>query len=391
MSGTAVVAHGGGPTPVLNASLAGLIAEAAKHPIGRLLGAHFGVQGLVEGRYHDLFAIGPGLLDAIRQAPGSAIGTSRRPLTPEDDRRILDDFRRRDVRWFFYTGGNGSMETALRFDRLARESGYELQVVGIPKTIDNDLAGTDHSPGYGSSARFYAHAVRDIGEDNRSLPWPVCFVETLGRNVGWVVASTAHACHNDEYAPHLIYFPECGVSIDKICADVEAVVARLGRCVVAVCEGQADQDGRWFNTELTTAPGARGGVPVNTGHVLARLVWDRTGLRARSEKPGLLGRCSAPFVSEVDRDEAWRCGQAAVRAAMRGESGQMISLRRAPGHRYEAEPGLTPLAEVAGVARPFPLDWINDSRNHVRPEYLEWSRPLVGEISRHPALSAPTT
>ena len=387
MAGTAVVAHGGGPTPVLNASLAGLIGEAQKsRDVRSLLGAQFGLNGLLEDRFFDLFALSSEVLDAVRLAPGSVLGSSRRPLTPDQDERVFDVFRRRDVRYFFYTGGNGSMETALRFHRISRASGYELNVIGIPKTIDNDLAGTDHTPGYASCARFFAHAVRDIGADNRALPSPICLVEVLGRNVGWVVAGTAHARHREDDPPNLIYFPEVGLSADKLCADVEAVYRKLGRCVIAVCEGQKDEQGGWFDADLVTAPGVRDQLPANMAQVLARLIWGRTGVRARAEKPGLLGRSCQALASEVDREESFRCGVAAMKAALGGESGQMVSIRRVPGERYHSEMALVPLESVARIERRFPEEWMNDARNDVRAGYVEWSRPIVGEVPPHPVL-----
>ncbi len=389
MPASAVVAHGGGPTPVLNASLAGVIAEARKHTgIDTLYGAEFGLAGLLEDRFFDLFPEPPQNIEAIARAPGSALGSSRRALSPEDDERIFDVLRRRDVRYFFYTGGNGSMDTALRFHRMAQSTGYELCVIGIPKTIDNDILGTDHSPGYGSCARFFAHAVRDIGSDNRALPTPVCVVEVLGRNVGWVVAGTAHARrYQDEDPPHLIYVPEFGLSVEQLCSDVQQVYGRLGRCVVAVCEGQTDDKGGWFGTELGTLPGARDALPANMGHVLSRLIWSRTGLRARAERPGLLGRSCQALVSEVDREESRRCGSTAVKAALAGESGKMVALQRVPGPRYECEMVLVPLESVARTERRFPAEWVNDSHNDVLPEFLDWSRPIIGEIGTHPRLS----
>ena len=387
MAGTAVVAHGGGPTPVLNASLSGLIGEAQRsRDVRALYGAQFGLNGLLEDRFFDLFALSSEVLEAVRLAPGSVLGSSRRPLTPDQDERIFGVFRRRNVRYFFYTGGNGSMETALRFHRIARASGYELNVIGIPKTIDNDLAGTDHTPGYASCARFFAHAVRDIGADNRALPSPICLVEVLGRNVGWVVAGTAHARHREDDPPNLIYFPEVGLSADQLCADVEAVYRKLGRCVVAVCEGQQDEQGGWFGADLVTAPGVRDQLPANMAQVLARLIWGRTGVRARAEKPGLLGRSCQALASEVDREESFRCGVAAMKAALAGESGQMVSIRRLPGERYQSEMALVPLESVARIERRFPEEWMNDARNDVRAGYVEWSRPIVGEVPPHPVL-----
>ncbi len=378
MKPVAIVAHGGGPTAVINASLAGVVAEARAH--GALVyGAAHGLTGLLDDRLFDLSGVD---LEAIRVAPSSVIGSSRRALTPEDDARIFETFKRRNVRWFFYTGGNGSMDTALRFHRQSAD----LQVIGIPKTIDNDLTGTDHTPGHASCGRFFAHAVRDIGADNRALHTPIVLVETLGRNVGWVVAATAHARHRDDDAPHLIYFPEFGISADQLCADTERVYRRLGRCVIAVCEGQPDENGGWFGADLNTLPGARDALPANLAHILSRLIWSRTGLRARAEKPGLLGRSCQALASEVDREEAWRCGQAAVRAAVAGESGKMVSIQRVPGPDYQSEMGLVDLEGIGRVERKFPAEWINDQHNHVRPEYLEWSRPIVGEIGKLPVL-----
>src|ERR1019366_2450226 len=192
MRTNAVVAHGGGPTAVINASMAGLIEEQRRRGHG-LYGARYGLAGLLRGELVDLLALDADLVRQIGEAPGSALGSSRLPLADEDYVRLLDAFRRAEVHTFFYTGGNGSMDTALRIARHARGAHYDLQVIGIPKTIDNDLYVNDHTPGYASTARFLACAARDVGEDNRSLPSPVCVLETLGRNAGWIVAATSLA------------------------------------------------------------------------------------------------------------------------------------------------------------------------------------------------------
>jgi 6-phosphofructokinase 1 len=388
MRGAAVIAHGGGPTPVLNASLAGVIAESRNHPgITALYGARFGASGLAGDDFIDLSARDDRIIEQLRIAPGSAIGSSRRNIESSDFERILDVLRRRDARFLFYTGGNGSMDTAMRLDQCAAQAGYELRVIGIPKTIDNDLMVTDHTPGYGSCARFFAHAVRDISADNRALPPPIEVIEVLGRNVGWVVAATALARHRGDDAPHLIYFPECGVSSDQLCADVEGVYRRLGRCTIAVCEGQTDDAGGWFGAELITKPGARDPLPANMGHVIAKLIWSRTGLRARAEKPGLLGRSCAALASETDRTESWNCGVAAVRCAVEGRSGVMVAIRREAGPKYKSETFLTPLEIVARKERPFPREWINAERNDVREEFLAWADPLIGPVQPHVCLS----
>jgi 6-phosphofructokinase 1 len=384
LRGAAVIAHGGGPTPVLNASLAGAIAESRNHAaITALYGARFGAIGLLDDDFAGLSACDQAMIDALRIAPGSAIGSSRRNIEPSDYEHILEILKRRDVRFLFYTGGNGSMDTAMRIDRFANEAGYELRVVGIPKTIDNDLMETDHTPGYGSCGRFFAHAVRDIGADNRALPPPIEVVEVLGRNVGWVVAATALARHREDDPPHLIYFPEHGVSADQLCADVERVYRRLGRCTIAVCEGQTDDTGGWFGAELITKPGARDPLPANMGHVIAKLLWSRTGLRARAEKPGLLGRSCAPLASETDRTESWNCGAAAVRSAVEGCSGVMVAIRRVPGPAYKSDTFLAPLELVARKERPFPREWINAERNYVTEEFVKWAEPLIGPVQPH--------
>lgn len=375
----AVVAHGGGPTAVINASLAGLIEECRARGYG-LHGARYGLAGLLSGDLVDLLALDADLVRRIGEAPGSALGSSRLPLTEEDYARLLDVLRRADVHTFFYTGGNGSMNTALGIAQHARDAEYDLQVIGIPKTIDNDLCVTDHTPGYASTARFFAGAARDVGEDNRSLPSPVCVLETLGRNAGWIVAATSLARHRDDDAPHLIYFPERCLSLDRIAADVERVYRRLGRVVLAVCEGQLDDAGRPFGADVDRAGSPEQRLASNLGHTLARLLSEKLGIRARAEKPGLLGRCCGEFAVPLDRQEAFACGRAAAVAAGEGHTGAMVALRR------DSTTFLTPLETVARVERLLPPDWIHPEGNDVMPAFREYAAPLVGEVPGWPRL-----
>ena len=371
-----LIAHGGGPTAVINASLAGLVEEYRRLGSGgALYGARYGLAGLLRGDFFDLLAADPDLVRRIGEAPGSALGSSRLKLAEEDYARILDVFQRADIRRFFYTGGNGSMETALRIARYARAAGYNLQVIGIPKTIDNDLCVTDHTPGYASTARFFACAARDVGEDNRSLPSPVCVLETLGRNAGWIVAATSFARHSEDDAPHLIYFPERCLSLDRIAADVERVYRRLGRCVIAVCEGQLDARGVPFGADVDRAESDAHRLASNLGHTLARLLAEKLGIRARAEKPGLLGRCCGPFASPLDRQEAYECGRAAAVAAAEGHTDVMVALRRGPATF------LTPLETVARVERLLPAEWIHPDANDVVPAFTEYAAPLIGDIA----------
>jgi 6-phosphofructokinase len=382
----AAVAHGGGPTAVLNASLAGLVDECRGGGFAALEGARFGAQGLLAGNFVDLLSQPATLIEAIAQTPGSAIGSSRLKLETADYERIVQDFRRRDVHWFFYTGGNGSMGTALELEHVARESGYELGVTGIPKTIDNDLLVTDHTPGFASTARFFAFAARDVGEDNRSLPSPICVLETLGRNAGWIVAATSFARRHEDDAPHLIYFPERPVSLDRIAADAERVYRRLGRVVIAVCEGQIDETGQPFSAVVDRPGVAQHRLASNLGHTLAQLLAAKTGVRARAEKPGLLGRSCGPFASPLDRAEACECGRAAARAAMEGRSGSMVAIRRESDEPWRSSTFLTPLETVARKERTLPLDWIAPDGNDVRPAFQEYARPLIGDVPAYPRL-----
>ncbi len=332
-------------------------------------------------RFFDLFAQSDETLHAIAAMPSSALGTSR---TTADDARIEQILRvclARDIRCLFFTGGNGSMAAALR---IAGAAGDSLQVIGIPKTIDNDLLETDHTPGYATTARFFACAVRDIGADNRALPGQVEFVEVLGRNAGWIVAATCFARHDPDDAPHLIYFPELGLQLEQLLDDIDRVYRRLGRCVVAVCEGQLDEAGDAFGADQRAGSGGK--LAMNLAHRLATLTGEKLRLRARSEKPGLLGRSWWSEEPRLDRAEARLCGAAAARAAAEGQRNVMVTLVRAPEGEYRASTGLVPLDKVASRERLFPGEWRNDAGNDVMPAFLDYATPLIGEIPHYAQL-----
>jgi 6-phosphofructokinase 1 len=383
----ALVAHGGGPTSVINASLAGLIEGLrSKSPFKTLYGSRFGLRGLLDENLIDLLAQDTRTVHAVAQTPGSVLGSSRLKLEPPDYHRILEIFDRNKIRCFFYTGGNGSMETALQIGRCARDSGYDLQEIGIPKTIDNDLCITDHTPGYASTAHFFALAARDVGEDNRSLPSPICVLEVLGRNGGWVVAATALARNHEDDAPHLIYFPEKPVRLDQITADTERVYRKLGRVVIAVCEGQLDEAGKPFGADVDRAESSVHRLASNLGHSLARAISDKLNLRARAEKPGLFGRCCGPLASEVDRREAWQCGTAAASAALEGASGVMIAIRRESNAPYRSSTFLAKLEDVARSERLLPANWIAPTSNDVTREFIDYVSPLMPMIEGYPRI-----
>jgi 6-phosphofructokinase 1 len=384
--GNAVVAHSGGPTPVINASLFGVLHEARRYPeIPALYGARFGIEGILNGDFLDLYRQPAGLMEQVARAPSSALGSSRRETCSADLSRLLDVFRRHNIRFLFYNGGNGSMGTAHEIVSLARDARYEMQVVGIPKTIDNDLLATDHSPGYASVARFFATAIRDIDADNRALRNQVEILEVLGRNAGWLAAATSLARSQPDDAPHLIYVPEHRLSLNQLLTDVERVYSRLNRCVVAVCEGQLDDTGQPFGADVRA--GSRGTLAMNLGHRLAILISEHLKLRARSEKPGLLGRATSLTISDSDWNEAYLCGGAAVTAAMLGKGGNMITLVRSATEPYSVETGLAGLSDVAFLERTLPEEWIAPSGNDILAGFRDYALPFVGTIPSHPRLA----
>ena len=374
-----LIVHSGGPTPVINASLAGLIEEARLHPeVTGMYGAAFGIEGILKEDLIDLYAQDAATIRAIGGMPSSALGSSRKDLSDEEVERVVRVCGTRGIDCLFVTGGNGSLGMA---DRIAREARGAMQVLGIPKTIDNDLMETDHTPGYATAARFFACAVRDIGADNRALPGQVEFVEVLGRNAGWIVAATSLARHEPDDAPHLIYFPELRLPLEKLMDDIAGVYRRHARCVVAICEGQLDEAGEPFGADAR--PGSRGKLAMNLAHRLAMLTTARLKLKARSEKPGLLGRSWWSEEPKLDRAEARLCGVAAMRAALQGLTRVTVTLIREAGPEYRVSTGFAPLDKVASTERLFPAEWRNAAGNDVTASFREYAGPLVGPIPHY--------
>lgn len=384
LSGAAVIIHGGGPTSVLNASLCGMITEARRQlRISAFYGAKHGVKGVLEEDFWDLLAQPDHIVNGLRSSPGSAIGSSRMHVTDAHVEQVLDVFAKRNIRFAFVAGGNGTQETGLRLLRAAEAKGYELRVVGIPKTVDNDLGSTLFSPGYPTAARFFAQAFRDIGEDNRSLPTPINVIEVIGRNVGWVVGASALARFRENDPPHLIYLPERRVSEDQLCGDVERVYRKLGRCVVAMCEGQRNEKGEPFGAAFHATAGARDQLAANLAHEVASLLTERLGVRARSEKPGLLGRSCSLDVVPLDRQASWRCGQLAVSGAVKGMSGRMVTIEALAETSGEITIGSAPFESVSRTEHALSETDINAEGNDVTEAFLSYVRPLVGTIEPH--------
>jgi 6-phosphofructokinase len=393
--GNALIGQSGGPTAVINQSLVGLIEACVQaEPIQEVYGALNGIQGVLEERFVNLGLESPADLERVAQTPGAALRSVRKKPSREDSVRALEVFRTYDVRYFFYIGGNDSAESAHLLNEVAIEEGYDVRLFHVPKTIDNDLRETDHCPGYGSAARFVTQALMGDDEDNRGLGGVKIDV-IMGRNAGWLTAATALARTDEGAAPHLIYLPEVDFTWEGFLEDVERVYTEYGRCVVAVSEGIHSPDG-----ELIAKPkdaDAFGNVQLSgtgfLGDLLAGRVRDLLGprvegrLRVRADTFGYLQRSFHGLVSEVDAAEAREVGRAAVRIATLDEvpHGSVI-LRRDEGPEYRISYDWCPLDKVARATKSMPAEF-RDGTNGVTPAFLDYVRPLVGELPVHGRLS----
>lgn len=372
-----LIIHGGGPTCVLNASTYGVIREAQKHPekIGGVFGCMGGVGGLLNRNFRRLDSLAQEKLERLKYTPGTVIGSSRYPLAADDYARLADVLQEEGFGYVLMSGGNGTMDTCGRLHRACAPKG--ILAGGVPKTIDNDISVTDHSPGFGSAARYIAGAMRAIGEDVKSLPIHVCIVEAMGRNAGWIAAASALARKDSGDAPHLIYLPERPFDEEAFLRDVKALHERQGGVVVVVSEGLKNRDG-----QPIVPPLFQTGRAVYYGDVsayLAELVIRRLGVKARSEKPGLLGRAQTELQSPVDRDEAVQAGAEAVRALLDGQSGFMTGFERVSTEPYRIRLIRIPLEDVTLAERTLPPEYIAPSGHDVTNAFLSWARPLLGD------------
>lgn len=385
------MAQSGGPTTVINASACGVIQEALRHSaVGDLYGANNGILGLLQEDLFDLRAEAAETIEGLRRTPSAAIGSCRYKLgTLATDRdkyqRVLDVFRAHQIRYFFYIGGNDSMDTADKVNRLAAEEGYELRVVGVPKTIDNDLVATDHCPGYGSVAKYLATCVLEAGRDNEAMYTfdAVTILEAMGRNTGWIAAATGLARRRDDEAPHLIYVPEIPFNEERFLADVRAVHRRLGRVFLVASEGLVDEKGEYLTAQTgrfgTDAFGHRqlGGV----AEYLQRLIEQEIGIKARYNKLGTCQRNAMHFASRTDSEEAYLGGQEAVRQAVAGTTGFMVTLVRESNQPYRCGTGLAPLAEVANGVKRLPREYLDVAGTQITEAMRSYVGPLVlGEV-----------
>lgn len=382
-AGKAIFAQSGGPTAVINSSICGAIEEARKHKeIVAMYGSIHGILGVLHENMIDLNRESPRTISLLRRTPSSSLGSSRYKLKEEDYDRILKVLAAHDIRYFFIAGGNDSMDTANRVFKMAREKGYELSVMGLPKTVDNDLPITDHCPGYGSVARWLALSVRDAGLDTEAIYTSdtIKVVETMGRNAGWITAATALARQQPNDAPHIILLPEIPFNRDKFLSDVERIYRKLGYALITCCEGLRDENGDYLTASQRSLDTDRfghrqlGGV----GETLCGIIAEGLKIKARADKPGTIQRVSALLASPVDVEEAYATGAQAVKHAVEGKSGWMVTLEREPGAEYACKTGIVSLEEVANREKKVPREFINAEGTGVTGAFLEYVTPLIG-------------
>ena len=376
-----LVVHGGAPTAVMNASLYGVIREAEKYPnIDHIYAAIGGSGGILKEHFLDLKTIEKDKIESLPYTPASAIGTSRDALEKEDYEQIADVIQKNKIRYVFMNGGNGSMDTCGKIYHACKEKKYDVIVVGIPKTIDNDLAITDHSPGFGSAARYIAGTVNEICQDIRALPIHVCVIEAMGRNAGWIAAASALAAGKDENGPDLIYVPERAFDEDAFLEDVQRIHEKKGGVVVVASEGLKTKDGTPIVEPIFTMGRATyyGDVSAH----LANVVIQKLGIKSRSEKPGICGRASAMFQSSVDREEAILAGKEAVCAAMEEKTGIMIGFQRTNDTIYQVKPIEIPIENVMMYENCLPDKYINSSENGVTQEEAKETKSIQGKITK---------
>jgi 6-phosphofructokinase len=393
LQGNAIIGQSGGPTSVINASLAGIIEAAAGAPaIRRTLGMRYGIEGFMRGEVIDLGAEDPAAIAALRATPSSALGSCRHKVKDADFPKILDMLRKFDVRYCFLIGGNDTMDTIHRVEAYCRKQGHELVGVGVPKTVDNDLCGTDHTPGFGSAGRYVALSVKQAGMLARDMKLVDQFVvfQTVGRSAGWLPAAAALAKSSEEDAPHIILLPERPFDKERFLAGVKRCHDRYGWCSIVCGEGVCHADGtpisasrvsdKFANVEF----GAMGGT--SAAMVLHRMIAAAFGWRGEFQVCESLQMCAADRVAPGDAEEALACGRRAVELAISGTSGVMVSIVRESDEPYRWSLGTAPLAQVALGAKPMPDAFIDTENNFVTPGCIAYLRPLIGPLPEYARL-----
>lgn len=387
LKGAAIFGQSGGPTSVINASAAGVIQEALKQEcITEVYGAAHGIKGMLNEEFYDMSKEDPYELELLKTTPSSALGSVRYKLKHFDDDetdyiRLLEVFEKYNIRYFFYNGGNDSMDTCNKISKYMQKVGYECRVMGVPKTIDNDLWGTDHCPGYGSAAKYIATSTMEVYHDARVYDTGmITILEVMGRNAGWLTAATALAAHKGN-GPDLIYLPEVVFDIDKFIQEVMDIYKKTGKVIVAVSEGIKDKEGRYiseYGSDMAKSKDAFGHAQLGgLAATLASIVKQKTGAKVRGIEFSLLQRCAAHVASLTDVNEAYMAGQAAVQNAVNGITDKMVAFEREAGKEYKCNIKLINLTDVANTEKKIPSEWINKDGNGVTKDFIDYALPLI--------------
>ncbi|HOE56982.1 MAG TPA: 6-phosphofructokinase [Bacillota bacterium] len=391
LKGNCLIAQSGGPTAVINASACGVIQEAFKSgEIDKVFGALHGVVGILNENLFIFNDESPEEIELMKFTPASALGSCRYKLksieaNEKDYKRIIDVFEAHNIRYFFYIGGNDSMDTASKVNQYAERVGYQLKSIGVPKTVDNDLPITDHTPGFGSAAKFIATSIKEVGLDARVYNYPtVTICELMGRNAGWITASSALAKKYEDDAPHLIYLPEVPFSFEKFGNDVKSVLDKYNYAVIAFSEGIKTKEGRYVSEieDPNAVKDAFGHVQLGgASEVLERYVLENICKKVRTVNYSTIQRSAAHWASLTDNEESFMCGRAAVEYAIEGHTGKMVGMSRSKGEEYKCETQLIDLEDVANQEKKIPIEWISKSGDFVEQPILDYIRPLItGEV-----------
>ena len=385
LKGACIIGQSGGPTSVINASAYGVIRTALdSEAITKVYGAEHGIKGVLNDRLFDMSAEDAGELENLLYTPSSALGSCRYKIAdPDVDdtdfKRILEIFKKYDVRYFFYNGGNDSMDTCNKISKYMQRVGYECRVMGVPKTIDNDLFGTDHCPGYASAAKYIATSCMEVYQD----AWVydtgmICVVEIMGRHAGWLTAAASLAAAMGA-GPDLIYLPETDFDMDKFISEVRKVYTETGGCMVAVSEGIHYADGSFVSEAQASATDGFGHAQLGgLAGMLAEIIKKEIGAKVRGIELSLLQRCGAHLASQTDIDESFMAGKAAVENAVAGLTDKMVGFERSyEGGAYVCRTKLFDLVDVANTEKKVPIEWINAQHNGVEQAFIDYALPLI--------------
>lgn len=392
--GACMFGQSGGPTSVINASAAGVFTQALKEKnITAVYGAAHGIKGVLEENFYDISQEDKKELELLKNTPSSALGSVRYKLkkAEEDEtdyKRLLEVFKKYNIRYFFYNGGNDSMDTCNKVSKYLMSKGYDCNIIGVPKTIDNDLYGTDHCPGYGSAAKYVATTFMELCLDAKVYDIPqITIVEVMGRNAGWLTAASSLASYKG-LGPDLIHLPELPFDIEKFVKDVKAQVDKTGKCLVALSEGIKTKDGRYVAEAISETEKAKdsfghtqlGGV----AYSLANLLRNRFDTKVRAIEFSLMQRCAAHLASKTDVEEAFMAGAMAVKYAVEGHTDKMVVFERQEGKDYKIEYKLMDISLAANTEKTVPLEWITKEGTGLTQDYIDYALPLIQGETKAP-------